>query len=71
MAARCVACHAEEYGGLHVARIARVDELVLRANSRAGDDAAQRARIDMLRRIAGHNYVPAERALRALAERTK
>ncbi len=67
LARACARCHSPTYSELHVTRLARVDSLLLRALNRPGASAAQKTETHRLRRIAQHNYVPAERALRELA----
>ncbi len=66
-AERCARCHHARYAGLFLDRGAHLRALELTARERAGPEL--RAELARLLRVGSHNYVEAERRLRALAER--
>ncbi len=67
-AARCVTCHAEIYADLQLDRRRRLESLLLRVRRSNDLTDAERLRAERLRRLADHDFAPAERALRRLVD---
>ncbi len=65
-ARRCADCHNARYADLFLERDAHLRSLELRARDRVPERAA--AQLEELLRVGSHNYVEAERRLRALAD---